>query len=173
MIVYKPEKVFFAMCVYKFTLDTGFYYYGATTDLGSRISKHVGKNKTMNTEIVQNAFNNAKSVKFEIVRFVNDRKKLSEIELFYLKKHIGKPKCLNKSKMVSCFERTGIKKIKARKERAKKAILQYDKSMNFIARFESAYQAGEKTGISRKDIGKNARNDTKTYRGFIFKFEFN
>jgi len=170
MIVYKPEKVFFAMCIYKFTLDTGFYYYGATTNFGNRISMHLRKNAAHTTEKVKNAMDKAKSIKFEIVRFVNDKKKLSEIETYYLSRHVGREKCLNKNP-TSCLWDDKKRTKKPTGVKFRMAIIQYDLQMNTINRFNSAYEAAELTGLSRSSISKNARNENKTCKGYIFKFE--
>lgn len=54
-----------------------------------------------------------------------------------------------------------------------KPVLQYDKSGNFIARYESAQEAKRKTGLNPSNITACCRGvkNHKTVGGFIFKFE--
>lgn len=84
------------MCVYKFTLSNGFYYFGATSNLGERIYSHLKNFRNNNfPEKFMEVFNKSNSIKFEVIRFVNDRSKLNYEEEKYLSRHIGLPKCLN------------------------------------------------------------------------------
>lgn len=96
MKVIKPSLTLFAMCIYKLTLSNGSYYYGATTNLGERIHTYLKRYRDKGLpEKLSKAFNESSSIKFQIVRFVNDRDKLGEIENQFLKRHVGLPDCLN------------------------------------------------------------------------------
>lgn len=94
--IIKPELTHYAMCIYKFTFSNGFYYYGATSDLGERISRHKERFRDRKfPKKILDAYDDSTFVKFEIVRFVNDRAKLAEVEETFLCAHVGLPKCLN------------------------------------------------------------------------------
>jgi len=94
--VITPPLYYHAMCVYKFTLDTGFYYIGATTDLSDRINNHLKnfRNKK-HSPIVMEAMLNAKTIAFEFLKFVNDKKLLNAAEQSFLLRNVGLPLCLN------------------------------------------------------------------------------
>lgn len=89
----QPDNCDQCMCVYKFTLNTGFYYYGATSNLLDRIHTHLKKyrNNKMPTVLYS-----ATTITFEIVKYANNRKKLKEYEEYYLERNVGLPLCLNK-----------------------------------------------------------------------------
>lgn len=57
-----------------------------------------------------------------------------------------------------------------RKIREKK-VSQYDKSHNLIATFRSTREAERITGVKAKGIQNNARGETKSYRGYLWKYE--
>lgn len=71
-----------------------------------------------------------------------------------------KQKMSNKSK-----NRTGINSTNH------KSILQFDKNMNFIKRFEYINQASDELNISRQNISSCLREKSKTAGGFIWKYE--
>lgn len=52
-----------------------------------------------------------------------------------------------------------------------KSVLQYDKKMNFIKKWESARVAGKELGISENDIRSVCYKLRKTYKGFIWMLE--
>ena len=52
-----------------------------------------------------------------------------------------------------------------------KAVLQYDKNNNFIAKYGSQREAERKTGIKQASIGCCCRKTQKTAGGYIWKFE--
>lgn len=54
----------------------------------------------------------------------------------------------------------------------KKAVLQFDKNENLIARFESTGEASRKTGIATpKTIAKCCRGERLQVGGFVWKYE--
>lgn len=55
-------------------------------------------------------------------------------------------------------------------EASKKPVIQYDKDMNFIARFDSAREAS-KLGFNYKNISQVCNDKRKTHKGYIWKFE--
>lgn len=94
-----------AMCVYKFTLDTGFYYIGGTTNLGERISDHLKfyRNGTQSKAITK-ALDEARVITFEFLRFVNNKKDLGKWEQSYLERNVGLHLCLNtQSKIITTY----------------------------------------------------------------------
>lgn len=94
--VIKPKFCSECMCVYKFTLDNGFYYYGATSDLLDRIHTHLKRyrNKKMSLRF-REAFKSAKQIVFEVVKFANNREKLKKYEEYFLERNVGLQFCLN------------------------------------------------------------------------------
>ena len=117
------------MCIYKFTLSNGSYYYGATTNLGERIYLYLKRYRCKGLpEKLSKAFNESSSIKFQIIRFVNDRDKLGEIENQFLKRHVGLPNCLN----TVCANTNAYKRGKALRRIAKvrvkdgKILKEYD-----------------------------------------------
>jgi len=56
-------------------------------------------------------------------------------------------------------------------EQFKRPVLQYDKMMNFIQRFESIREAGNILGIREKNIQEVCSGRQKTADGFIWKYE--
>lgn len=105
--IIKPELTLWAMCIYKFTFSNGFYYYGATTNLSERISAHMKKFRDRTfSKIFMDMYDQSSYIKFEIIRYVNDRKLLGKIEESFLCKHVGLPKCLNSTiACTSAFKR--------------------------------------------------------------------
>lgn len=61
--------------------------------------------------------------------------------------------------------------ISNRRRNKGKPILQYDKEMNFIDRYESARDAYAKTGIPYKAISRVCRGERPYTHGYIFMFE--
>ena len=57
-----------------------------------------------------------------------------------------------------------------KKSRAKE-VSQYDKDHNLIATFRSTREAERITGVKSKGIQNNARGETKSYRGYLWKYE--
>jgi len=53
----------------------------------------------------------------------------------------------------------------------KRAVLQYDKDMNFIQRFESIKEAGDNTGTNKGSISATCKGKQKTAGGFIWRYE--
>jgi len=144
MEVIKPQLTLKAMCIYKFTLNTGFYYYGATTNLCERISSHLKsyREKRM-AKSVMAALENATSIKFEFVKFVNDRKNLKKEEEKYLSRHIGLPKCLNTD--IICT--SGFKR-----GEAVFRIAKMDTTGGIIKIYDSPSIAAKDLGISRLNV---------------------
>lgn len=107
--VIQPSVCDQAMCVYKFTLDNGFYYYGATSNLLNRIHNHVKKYRDGKlTGSFKSAFSSAKSITFEFIRFSNSRKELKEKEEYFLSQNVGNDFCLNKDfKSTSNYKKEG------------------------------------------------------------------
>lgn len=92
----KPDLCWDAMCVYKFTLDTGFYYIGGTTNLGERISDHLKFYRSgTQAKAIMKALDEAKVITFDFVRFVNNREDLAKWEQSHLERNVGLPLCLN------------------------------------------------------------------------------
>ena len=60
---------------------------------------------------------------------------------------------------------------KGRLNKSSKAVTQYDMNMIFIAEYESAHIADEKTGIKFQDICKCARGKRKSAGNFIWKYK--
>lgn len=105
--VVKPSPCKNCMCVYKFTLDNGFYYYGATSDLLERVLAHIKnyRNKKLPTSF-KKPFESAKVIVFEIVSYANNRERLRLLEEYYLKKNVGLKLCLNgQDYSVSAYKR--------------------------------------------------------------------
>lgn len=105
--VIKPDLCADAMCVYKFTLDTGFYYIGATTDLADRIGCHLKfyRNR-IHTKNILVALDNAKSISFEVLRFANNKKDLGIREQYFLNKNVGLKMCLNVTNVPTSYSKT-------------------------------------------------------------------
>ena len=55
--------------------------------------------------------------------------------------------------------------------RPKKAVLQFDKEMNFITEYKSIREAGNKTNTDKGDISKVCSNKQKSAGGFIWKLK--
>lgn len=58
-----------------------------------------------------------------------------------------------------------------RKHNKSKAVIQYDKNLNIIAKYGSEREAERITGIRQSSIGCCCRNTQKTAGGYIWKFE--
>lgn len=67
----------------------------------------------------------------------------------------------------------GRKKEFKERDKCKKTILQFDKSMKFIREYKSISIASKETGILRTAIINNLKNLTKTSGNFIWKYKTN
>lgn len=64
------------------------------------------------------------------------------------------------------------KKMKAAAvKKQQKAVLMYDKKGNFIREFESATKAAEYVGDFQQNVSKNCYGQTKSVKGYSFKFK--
>lgn len=96
------------MCVYKFTLDTGFYYIGATSNLCDRITTHMVKYRSGGlASLLKQALSVASVINFEVLRFANNTKDLGKWEEYFLKKNVGLPLCLNIQDFITASYRRG------------------------------------------------------------------
>lgn len=94
--VIRPPLTWRAMCIYKMTFSSGYYYIGGTSDLSDRITKHLLRLSAGSHSLQVNAaFKGCDSVTFEFVEFVNDRSLLNTREKFHLLMNVGRKKCLN------------------------------------------------------------------------------
>lgn len=131
------------MCVYKFTFSNGMYYYGATTNFGERIYVHMKRMETGEAaKSILLAASVSTFIKFEIVRYVNDKSKLMECEESYLIRNVGLPMCLNTEEHCSAsFCRY----------KSKQRIAKCDLDGNILEIFDSP-------AIAAKILGTNVRN---------------
>ena len=144
----KPDLCWDAMCVYKFTLDTGFYYIGGTTNLGERISDHLKFYRSgTQAKAIMKALDEAKIITFEFVRFVNNREDLAKWEQSHLERNVGLPLCLNvHEKIITTYI-------------AKEALHKVARVTNGVIDkvYKSLQEAALDNGISIRTIGNNCK----------------
>lgn len=63
------------------------------------------------------------------------------------------------------------KKLKSKNTKTKKAVLQYDLSMNFIQEYESITEASKISGVSQTAISNNVKGKYKKTRNYIWKLK--
>lgn len=151
MRVIKPKICDRAICVYKYTLSSGMYYIGATTDLRERINSHLKSfRRGILPKSIMECMGQSEYVRFEFIKFVNDRRVLKQEEERYLKQHVGLPKCLN---TVDCcyssFSKDSLYPVRM-----------FDKDNNVINNFTSALEASKSLQVSINDIRRMV--DTKS-----------
>lgn len=162
------------MTIYKITniLD-GKFYIGSTSNYKQRKSQHfteLRSNKHANPRL-QNAFNKYGEENFiiEVLEEVDGQNSLIPREQFYL--DTLKP-FYNIRKIAD--RNSGIRfKYSTPPPRKRKAVIQYDKNLNFIKEWESGVQAGKALNIYSGNIANCCTGRIKSYKGFIFKYKDN
>ena len=78
---------------------------------------------------------------------------------------------LNKEDVLHRFELSRMATFGHKNNCKSKVVYQYDLQMNFIAKYQSANEAGRVLGISPSLISSVCRGEHKSTHGFIFKYE--
>lgn len=87
------------MGVYKITFDNYKFYIGSSSNLKSRFANYRSyvNNKTRLSKPLQQAYNNCKFIKMEVLEIVHDVNQLKNIETFYIENNFNE-KILNRAK---------------------------------------------------------------------------
>lgn len=142
--VIKPQLTIQAMCIYKYTLSNNFYYFGGTSNLCERISTHLKEYRNNKLpERIQLSIKASSFIKFEIIRFVNDRKLIKKWEDYYLKNHVGLPFCLNT---------VGYSTTAYKKGQAVFKVAQMTLKGDIVTIHDSPFSAAIACGVSPKTI---------------------
>lgn len=161
LVVVKPDLCKECMCVYKFTLDNGFYYYGATSDLQERIMAHLKNyrgNKMPKSFVAP--FETAKKIVFEVVRFANNRKRLKAMEDYFLENNVGLPMCLNEQKFSASAYKRGDRVLMVAKLNSTGEILKIYKRFDEVS-FD--------LNITTKRVKSLLRAKYKTKEGYFLR----
>jgi group I intron endonuclease len=77
------------------------------------------------------------------------------------------------AKLLEANDRTISKILQIKKKKLSikpSPIIQYSKDMNIISHYNSATEAAEKLGLSRRNITSACNGNSKTYKGFIWRY---
>jgi hypothetical protein len=158
--VIRPPLTNKAMCVYKMTFSNGYYYIGGIINFGARIGKHLKRLfKKTHTSAVNVAFVGCKSVTFEFIEFINDRKKLNNREGFHLLMNVGKEKCLNKElkgHSASCSKRSKVR------------VVRLNLHNEIVNTYPSIVEAAKSIGYSANTFGVSLKKGNKI-KAIIFR----
>ena len=64
-----------------------------------------------------------------------------------------------------------VKSHKGKEHPMAKAVIQYDKNGNFVARYDTAAEASQKTGVARSGICCCVKGKTKTAGGYMWRYQ--